>query len=95
LEKKKLIQRDKGADDKRESIISLTVRGEKFAQHIERVRADFTDQFLDVLTKKEREQLGAILEKLYDGHAQGGEMHFSVRGHHWWHSSQRGNQQHD
>jgi DNA-binding MarR family transcriptional regulator len=97
MEKRKLILREKNPHDKRETIITLTARGQKIATKLNKFQSNFSQKFLDVLTQKEQEQLSAILEKLHHRHTQGKKLNFSLRGHHWEQSphSQRSESKHD
>jgi DNA-binding MarR family transcriptional regulator len=83
LEKQKLIRREKSAQDKRESLIYLTLTGKKVAQKLKKNHERFTADFLEVLTPEEQGQLMAIMEKLQRGRGMGDHGHFSWHGRHW------------
>jgi DNA-binding MarR family transcriptional regulator len=85
LEQKKLIKRRKETVGKKELWIDLTPMGEKVAKHWQRVQKQYADQFLQVLTEEEREQLVSIMEKLHDQGRRGDKSNFSWRGQHWSH----------
>lgn len=68
LEKKELVVRDRGADDRRRVTVRLTPAGEQliarvFPRHVEIIEAEFS-----VLSADEQQQLGLLLKKLGTGH---------------------------
>jgi MarR family 2-MHQ and catechol resistance regulon transcriptional repressor len=69
LEKKGLVVRDRGGEDRRRVTVRLTSAGEGliarvFPRHVEIIEAEFS-----VLSADEQQQLGRLLKKLGTGHS--------------------------
>ncbi len=64
LEEECLIFRERSETDKRELRLYLTETGKCHAEEIRRKRTERAEAFFSVLTRDEKETLGALLEKL-------------------------------
>lgn len=64
LEKKKLIRRVMDPNDRRGKLIEITPMGQKKLDEMQKVMTDFTEEFLEPLTKAERKTLHELLLRL-------------------------------
>lgn len=64
LEKLKFIERKEAAADRRVKNLTLTAKGKKVFHETTKIRAEFEDDFLSVLTKTEQAQFKEQLKKL-------------------------------
>jgi MarR family 2-MHQ and catechol resistance regulon transcriptional repressor len=67
LEKKKLVQRDRSFDDRRQVFVSLTSSGESLICRVFPRHAEIVETVMTVLSEQEQEQLMALLKKLGTG----------------------------
>ncbi len=64
LAAKGLVERKRSTKDRRHSALVLTAKGERTLQKLSRIAADHETDLLAALTKKEREQLAALGQKI-------------------------------
>jgi DNA-binding MarR family transcriptional regulator len=64
LAAKGLVERKRSTQDRRHSALVLTAKGERTLQKLSRIAADHETDLLAALTKKEREQLAALGQKI-------------------------------
>jgi len=66
MEKKGLIYRSRGKEDKRQVIVKLTLEGQKIARHLADINQTFYTSFWNGYTEAEKKTLLELLEKQED-----------------------------